>query len=430
VKFLGGRRSGHRPIVVFLRQLMWLFLRWTDSLRIGDTSIMQGVPVGRVLVQAFALVTSFGLMLDSHAGPGVMDDRIVFGQSAAFEGPAAALGLGMRAGILAAFHEINAKGGVNGRTLELVSYDDGYEPESAIENTHRLIRDDEVFALIGEVGTPTSKAVQPIATEGFVPFIGPFTGARFLRDPSLRNVINLRASYDQETEAWIEHLTQDLGLSRIAILYQDDSFGRAGLTGVTDALNTRGLDLVAEGTYKRNTTAVKTALLAIRKAKAEAVVMVGAYKPCAAFIKLARLLDLDPVFVNISFVGAKALAKELGSDGAGVVVTQVVPFPEDTTIPLVARYRHALKAANSSAEPGFVSLEGYMVGRLLIQALSRLGEPVTRTGLLSIISEVGVFDLDGIALSYGPGDNQGMDQVFFTVIEEDGSFRSVTRLGE
>ena len=363
-----------------------------------------------------------------HAEPGVLDDRIVFGQSAAFEGPAAALGLGMREGILAAFNEANAAGGVNGRKLELVSYDDGYEPEKAIANTKRLIDEDKVFALVGEVGTPTSNSAQPIATEAGVPFIGPFTGAAFLRNPSFGNVINVRGSYDQETEAWIEHLTKDLGVSRIAILYQDDTFGRAGLSGVLKAMEKRGMKLVAEGTFERNTTAVKTALLAIRAANPEAIVMVGPYKPCAEFIKLARRLKVDAVFVNISFVGANALAKELGADGEGVVVTQVVPFPEDMSIPLVARYEKALKAASADATIGFVSLEGYMVGRLIVEALGKLEGPVTRESLLSTIKEVGTFDLDGITLSFGPDDNQGMDQVFLTVIQADGSFKPVDRL--
>lgn len=360
--------------------------------------------------------------------PGVFDDRIVFGQSAAFKGPAAALGLGMREGILAAFQETNESGGVDGRRLELISYNDGYEPETAIANTNRLIGEDEVFALIGEVGTPTSKAVQPIATERQVPFLGPFTGAAFLRDPTLGNVVNVRASYYQETEAWIEHLTGDLGFSRIAILYQDDSFGRAGLKGVQAALARRDMALVAEGTYMRNTTAVKRALLAIRKGLPEAVVMVGAYKPCATFIKLARRIGLDAVFVNISFVGSKALSQELGPAGDGVVVTQVVPLPEDDSLPLVARYQRAITALNPNAEPGFVSLEGYMVGRLVVQALQHMGEPVTRARLLSTIKDVGTFDLGGITLTYGPEDNQGMDRVFLTVIRNDGSFEAVERL--
>ena len=388
------------------------------------TSRLRGIAVAAMLgLGAISLID-----VVAHAEPGVFDDRIVFGQSAAFEGPAAALGLGMREGILAAFKEANVTGGVNGRRLELVSYNDGYEPEKAIANTKRLINENGVFALVGEVGTPTSNAAQPIATEASVPFIGPFTGAAFLRNPSLGNVINIRGSYDQEAEAWIAHLTTDLGISRIAILYQNDTFGRAGLSGVSKAMEKRGMKLVAEGTYERNTTAVKTALLAIRKADPEAVVMVGTYKPCAEFIKLARRLKVNAVFVNISFVGANALAKELGEDGKGVVVTQVVPFPGDMSLPLVAQYQKALKAANPDAQIGFVSLEGYMVGRLVVEALRKVKGPVTRVGLLSTIKEVGTFDLGGIQLHYGPEDNQGMDQVFLTVIQADGSFKAVDRL--
>lgn len=390
---------------------------------------MNGFHLRLVLVCAVALVWSLSALRPALAESGVFDDRIVFGQSAAFKGPAAALGLGMRAGILAAFNEVNENGGVNGRRLALISYNDGYEPETAIANTNRLIEEDDVFALIGEVGTPTSKAVQPIATDRKVPFIGPFTGAAFLRDPTLGNVVNVRASYDQETEAWIAYLTADLGLSRIAILYQDDSFGRAGLKGVRDALARRDMALVAEGTYKRNTTAVKRALLAIRKGRPEAIVMVGAYKPCATFIKLAQQIGLEAVFVNISFVGSRALSQELGPAGAGVIVTQVVPLPDDTDVPLVARYQRALRATNPEAEPGFVSLEGYVVGRLVAQALEKLGEPVTRKGLLSTIARVGTFDLDGIVLTYGPEDNQGMDRVFLTVIRPDGRFQAVERPG-
>ena len=381
---------------------------------------------------AVAAILGFGaipqLDIAAHAEPGVFDDRIVFGQSAAFDGPAAALGLDMREGILASFNEINVTGGVNGRRLKLVSYDDGYEPGKAIANTKRLINENRVFALVGEVGTPTSNAAQPIATEASVPFIGPFTGAAFLRNPSLGNVINIRGSYDQEAEAWIAHLTKDLGVSRIAILYQDDTFGRAGYSGVAKAMQKRGMKLVAEGTYERNTTAVKTALLAIRKADPEAVVMVGSYKPCAEFIKLARRLKVNAVFVNISFVDANALAKELGEDGKGVVVTQVVPLPGDMSLPLVAQYQKALKATNRDARIGFVSLEGYIVGRLVVEALRKVKGPVTRVGLLSTIKEVGTFDLGGIQLHYGPEDNKGMDQVFLTVIQADGSFKAVDRL--
>ncbi len=359
----------------------------------------------------------------AQAEDGVTGDKIVFGQSAAFEGPASALGLGMRTGLMAAFQEANDAGGVKGRRLELVTYDDGYEPAKAINNTNKLINEDRVFALIGEVGTPTSKAVQPISTKAAVPFIGPFTGAGFLRNAAHGNIVNVRATYDQETEAWIEYLTKDLKISRIAILYQDDSFGRVGLSGVKKAMEKRGLELVAEGTYKRNTVAVKSALLTIRKAKPQAVVMVGAYKPCAAFIKLARKIKMNAKFVNISFVGSKALAKELGQDGEGVIVSQVVPLPSDTSLPVVAAYHKALKAHNPKAEPGFVSLEGYMVGRLVVQALAKIDGEITRKALMDTITKIGTFDLGGVTLTYGPGDNQGMDRVYMTEIQADGSFK-------
>lgn len=373
------------------------------------------------------------LLLNTAPGladsPGVFDNKIVVGQSAAFDGPAQALGLGMRLGLQAAFHEANAAGGINGRQIEFVTYDDGYEPEKAIDNTNRLINTDKVFALIGAVGTPTSKASQPIAKKANVPFIGPFTGAGFLRDPANTHVVNVRGTYDQETEAWIQHLTEDLGSQRIAILYQDDSFGRVGLAGVEKAMEKRGMELVAAGTYKRNSVAVKSALLKIRKGKPDAVVMVGSYKPIAAFVKLARKLRLKSEFVTISFVGSKALASELGEDGHGVVVTQVVPFHQDSSLPLVNDYHKALSAVDPSAESGFVSLEGYMVGRLFVDALHKLGADVTRQNLIDVFQQSMEVDLGGATLNFGPGDNQGMDRVYLSVLQSDGTYRYVDRLG-
>jgi ABC-type branched-subunit amino acid transport system substrate-binding protein len=190
----------------------------------------------------------------------------------------------------------------------------------------------------------------------------------------------------------------------------------------------RNLSLVASGTFKRNTTAVKSALLDIMKSRPEAVVTVGPYKPIAEFIKLARQVKMDAVFVAISFVGSDALAQELGSAGAGVIISQVVPFPGDKSVPVVAAYQAALKALAPDAGPGFVSLEGYLVGRLAIEALKRVpGEP-TREALLDAIANTGTFDLGGIELAYGPDRNQGSDRVFFTILQADGSFKPVVRL--
>jgi ABC-type branched-subunit amino acid transport system substrate-binding protein len=364
------------------------------------------------------------------ADPGVTADKIVFGQAAALEGPASALGQGMRDGIKAAFGEANKAGGIKGHTLELLSTDDGYEPTKAIAAAKKLIEEDKVFALVGPVGTPTSAAVEPIAAEAGVPFIGPFTGAEFLRDTAKAHVVNVRASYFQETEAMVQHLTEDLSIKSIAIFYQDDSFGQAGLAGVKKALEKRQMPLAAEGTYERNTTAVKSGLLAIQKAKPEAVIMIGAYRPCAEFIKLAQQIKLDAVFVNISFVGSDALAKELGPAGAGVVVTQVVPFPHDSSIPLVASYQAAFKTANPSATPGFVSLEGYMVGRLVVAALGKIEGEITRKALLEAVAKTGTFDLGGVKLAYGAGNNRGSSEVFLTVIQPDGTFKAVTKLSK
>jgi len=375
---------------------------------------------------AFVVSMSGGTAL---AEDGVSAGKIVFGQVAALTGPAQDLGQGMRQGILAAFDDANRHGGIAGRTLELKSLDDGYEPEKTIEATQKIIAEDKVFAMVGAVGTPTSKAGQPIATAAKVPFIGPFTGAEFLRDPYNRYVVNVRASYFQETEAWIEHLNKDLGITRIAILYQDDAFGLAGLDGVQRALAKRNMSLVASGSFKRNTTAVKSALLDIMKGQPEAVVTVAPYKPVAEFIKLAHQVKLDAVFVAISFVGSNSLAQELGSEGANVIVSQVVPSPWDASMPVVAAYQAAPTADDTKAQPGFVTLEGYLVGRLVVEALKRVdGEP-TREKLLDAIGAA-PFDLGGVKLSYGPAKNQGSDQVFFTILQADGSFKPVVGLAK
>ena len=356
------------------------------------------------------------------------DDSIVFGQSAALEGPARELGRNMRLGIQAAFHEANQRGGVHGRKLLLTSLDDSYEPERAIANTTRLINDESVFALIGAVGTPTSRSATPVAAEAGVPYIAPFTGAAFLRDPVWGNIVNLRASYNQETEEMVARLTEDLAIQRIAIMYQDDSFGRAGYFGMRAALERRRMHPVSFGLYPRNTRAVKTALLDLRRGDPEAVVMIGAYGPVAELVSWARNTGFDPVFMTVSFVGSNALANELGPGGAGVVVTQVVPFPTGDSHPVAASYRSALAAYSGDAEPGFVSFEGYLAGRLAIYGLEQCGKNVDRQCFLHMIRDAGYLEIDGFQLAYGEDDNQGSDAVFLTVIGENGRYRPIESL--
>ena len=359
---------------------------------------------------------------------GVFDDRILFGQSAAFSGPARELGTNMRLGIRAAFHEVNESGGVHGRVLELISFDDAYEPEAAVNNTLRLIEQEEVFALIGEVGTPTSRSAAPVAADAGIPFIAPFTGAEFLRNDDWQNIINLRASYYQETEEMVARLIDDLGITRIGVLFQDDSYGRAGYRGVLFALDRRDLKPASIGLYPRNTTAIKAALLDLNQGNPEAVIMIGAYEPVAELVSWARHTGIDPIFMTVSFVGSNALARELGPDGAGVYVTQVVPFPTDDSQRIVSSYTTALSAYDPEAVPGFVSFEGYLAGRLAIEGLRGCGQEVDRACFLEILNYTDYIDIDGFRLRYG-NDNQGSNAVFLTVIGDDGKYRPVEQLG-
>ena len=388
----------------------------------------------RISAAGLLLAALLGSVAGAHAAEESVipaeESVILFGQSAALEGPTRELGEGMRLGLEAAFNEINAAGGIHGNRLALISLDDGYEPEAAIVNTRRLIEDEEVFALIGPVGTPTSQAAQPIATEAGVPYIGAFTGAEFLRDAeALPNVINVRASYFQETEEMAAQLRNNLGLDTVSIFYQDDSYGRAGLAGLRRAVEIYGMEIGVEVAYPRNTEAVKLALLDLRRAGAEAVVIIGAYQPVSTMIRWARKLNYSPWFINISFIGSEALARTLGEDGEGVYVTQVVPFPEDASLPVVAEYQAALRHMDSGATPSFVTLEGYLAGRLAAEGLRLAGPEPTREQFLEALKTSGDIDLSGFNLSFGRNDNQGSDQVYLTVIDDNGDFASVDRIG-
>ena len=397
---------------------------WAVLVPGSSTQVPDEAPAATAVVAATAVPASAEVQ---DPAPGVSDERVLFGQSAAFSGPARELGQNMQLGIRAAFQEANAQGGVHGRRLDLKPLDDAYEPEAAVVNTKQLIEVDKVFALIGAVGTPTSRSAVPVAVEANTPYLAPFTGAAFLRGEDLQDVvINLRASYNQETEAMVARLTDDLGIRRIAVLYQDDSYGRAGYNGVRAALERRDMTLAAVGVYPRNTVAVKTALLDLREGQPEAVIMIGAYEPVAALVAWSRHLGFIPVFMTISFVGSNALAQELGPDGAGVFVTQVVPFPTDTSLPVVQAYHRALAAYDPDEDPGFVSFEGYLAGRLAILGLERCGRELSRECFLSSLRSAD--EIDGFKLRYGDADNQGSDAVFLTVIGPDGRYRAVDSL--
>ena len=363
--------------------------------------------------------------------PGVDADQIKFGQSAAFYGPSEGLGNEMSLGILAAFEVANDAGGVQGRKLFLERIDDGYEPDRAFSATRDLIEQIGVFGLIGAVGTPTSRAALPLAEAGNVPFIGALTGAQLLREDDQDFILNVRASYHDETKEMVRYL-QSKGKTKVAVLYQNDSYGQDGLEGVRKALDMRdGMDLVAHWYYPRNTTAVKAAAFRINKDKPDAVIIIGGYAPTAKFIEQLRLRMMDdPVFMAVSFVGSNALRDELRKleePTSDVYVTQVVPLPSDKSNQLVAEYQAALSAYDADAEPGFISLEGYIAGRLAIERLEACdADVITRQCFLNVFGEESTpIDLDGFQLQYGPGDNQGSDEVYLTVINSDGEYERV-----
>jgi ABC-type branched-subunit amino acid transport system substrate-binding protein len=332
-------------------------------------------------------------------------------------GPAKNLGLEMRAGLLAAFSKINDEGGVKGRDIVLISRDDGYEPDMAVKNTLDFINTENVFMLIGEVGTPTSNAVIPLVEQHKIPFFAPFTGAEFLRDPFRKYVINVRASYFQEMEKLASYLIEVKKFRKIACFYQDDSYGLAGLEGIERALKKRGLDLVSRGSYERNTVAVLRGLTDVLKAEPEAVVLVGTYSACAEFIKLGKARTTkDLLYCNISFVGTESLQAALGRYTSNVIVSQVVPYPEDSTIPLIREYTAAMRKYQHDAPVSFTSLEGYIAGKLFFQISSAVQGELQRESFIATMEQIGTFDLGGVILQFGPGDHQGMEDIYLTEI--------------
>src|ERR1700674_381606 len=351
---------------------------------------------------------------------GVTATTLTLGQSAAFSGPAQSLGLEMRKGIEVYFNHINKDGGVNGRQLILKSLDDGYEADRAVVATKKLIEDEKVFALLGYVGTPTTNDAMPVFTAAKVPLVGPFTGAESLRNPVNRYIFNVRASYFQETEKIVEQLTS-LGMKKIAVFYQNDAYGKAGLTGVEQALKRRNLEIITTGTVERNTTAVDAAVTAISKVEPQAVIMISAYKSCAAFIKEMNKLGSRPQFVNVSFVGSKALADELGADGRGVGISQVVPFPWSAGTPVVREYQK-LMLEDGHKDFNFSSLEGFMAAKVMVEGLKRTGKEPTREKLVTALETLRDYDVGGFRVTYTPEDHYGSKFVDLTVIGQDGKF--------
>jgi ABC-type branched-subunit amino acid transport system substrate-binding protein len=345
---------------------------------------------------------------------------LVLGQSAAFTGPAAQLGIQFHQGAKLFLDQYNAQPGRRGVVIK--NLDDGYEPDRCAANTQKLIEED-VFALFGYIGTPTSMAALPLAVKEKVPFIAPFTGAMSLREPFHRNVFHLRASYNDETALIVKQLTH-LGLKKIAVFYQNDAYGKAGLDGVTLALSQQQLQPVALATVERNSVDVAQAVKSITAARPDAVVQVGAYKACAAFIREARKAGYGGTFFNVSFVGTQALADELGKQGAGVMVTQVVPSPYNPANAITREFSEAVKKAGAGASANFSSLEGYLAAKVLVEGLRRAPGKPTREGLIAGLESIDRQPFGGFEVSFSPRNHVGSKFVELSMITGDGRIRT------
>jgi ABC-type branched-subunit amino acid transport system substrate-binding protein len=348
------------------------------------------------------------------------NERIVLAQSAPFTGPAAQLGIQFHQGARLYFDQVNAQGGVHRRAIELVKLDDGYEPDRCVENTRKLVAQDPL-ALFGYIGTPTSVAALPIATAAKLPFCAPFTGAMALRQPFNRYAFHLRASYNDETELVVKQLTS-LGLRKIAVFYQNDAYGKAGLDGVELALKARNMKPVALGTVERNSVVVAPAVTALVAAQPDAIVQISAYKACAAFIRAARAAGFGGTFFNVSFVGTQALADELGKDAAGVVVSQVVPSPYNAARPITREFLEAVKKGGGEHQANFSSMEGYLAAKVVVEGLRR-GKP-TREGLIAGLEALGSQDFGGFQVTFSPNDHVASKFVELSMLTGDGKVRT------
>ena len=351
-------------------------------------------------------------------------DEIRVGMSTALTGPAEALGKGMRLGIESYFHKVNAAGGINGQQIRLITLDDGYEPDRTAPNMRTLIDREKVVAVIGNVGTPTAIVSVPIANERKTLLFGAFTGAGVLRQtPPDRYVINYRASYAEETSAMIKGLLQaGIKPQEIAFFTQNDGYGDAGYFGAIEALQATGfsaVDGLTHGRYTRNTLNVEEGLGEILDAEVEpkAIIMVGAYAPCAKFIKLARQEFPDILFLNVSFVGSVALKNALLEAAEGVIITQVVPH-FNSSLPAVTEYRKVLEELAPNAEYGFVSLEGYIVAKLFVDGLKAVQGEIDSEATINSIEKMRDLDIGlHIKININADEHQASHTIWPTVIE-------------
>jgi ABC-type branched-subunit amino acid transport system substrate-binding protein len=354
----------------------------------------------------------------SQAAPGVTNKEIMIGSCSALEGPSKFLGTETVSGANAYFDIVNEAGGVEGRRLRLVTGNDSYDPDKAQACFDRLMSQ-KVFALAFFVGTPTAVKYVPLAESNKIPLVGLFTGAQTLYQPIRHWVVNVRASYFDETREQIDGLWNVLGYRKIGVIYPNDSFGAAVLEGVKLALQAHGAEPIAIASYERQTDQVGGTIETVRSAKPDAVVVVGPSNTVAPILKQAHAKGWKPLFSTVSFVGTDELISQAGADADGVVVTQVVQPYYLTDFKAVTLYRRALQTYFPGVAPNFVSFEGFVDAMVLVEGLKRAGKDLTREGLIHGIESIHELDVGlgpQLKLDYGPRDHKGFDHVVPTVI--------------
>ncbi|WP_027721508.1 ABC transporter substrate-binding protein [Maridesulfovibrio zosterae] len=379
-----------------------------------------------ILVLALFLITacdrSVSIPVHEDDNPGVFDDKIILGSSLALEGHASFLGTQTLHGALAYIKYINEQGGIYGRNIEIIAYDDSYDPPKCLVNTQKLIIEDKVFALFCYVGTPTTVKIIPLVDDAKIPLLGMFTGADALRRPFKRYVINIRPSYYQETKEAVRHMIQDLGINKIAVFYQYDAFGFDGLTGTELALKEYDLEPVARGSYTRGSLDIQEGVEKIKYSGAQAVFMIGTSGPCIKFMNKLRKEGIHPVYYTVSFMGARDFSQLPENIKELVIMSQVVPpfsKNDDLSKSEAANYIKLLKRYYPDDTPDFVGLEGFFNARILVEGLKRSGKDLTRDKFLTAIESLNKFEIaPGITVSYGVNDHQGMEKVYFTRLHD------------
>ncbi len=357
------------------------------------------------------------------AGPGVSDSEIVIGQSLGLTGPLASMAPELLKVTQTYLDSVNAKGGVHGRRIRMVTEDDGYKPENTVRLVDKMIVQDQVFALANLTGTANVAAVLPLLVKANppVPLISPFTGADLLREPALNHVFNIRASYGDEVEKLVQHLST-IGVPRISVLWMNNGFGKDGLTGARKSMDKRGLKLHSDAPIEADSSDVQKAVSTLSVSEPDAIIMITAGAPTVAFIKSYRKVSRAARFYTTSVMGSQATIQALGQDGVGVVVTSVVPFPWSQSKSVVREYRELLKKAGMAETVSFIGLEAYINTKVLVEGLRRAGRDLTRPSFIQAMESLQKFDVGGFEVDYGKGVRQGSHFVDLTIIGAGGKF--------